>query len=228
MRYSIIFSASVAVVLIGVISPAAFAARGYYLQAGIGGADQAAIHAIHPDLSQARVYSGELGMFVTNHTALGIRLSFQNNDASESKRELKYRGRSASGSYVYSYDKVKLWEINTNIYEAVVRASVWVPRQMGIMLGAGAGLSHFTSDTGISSARRSAAAPVYEVFSGGQVTAFNEFIVFFRFGYAYRDFGTVEATYGHTSSDPLDLDMSGWFFEIGLGGHTRRPWSPAE
>ncbi|MEJ2721831.1 MAG: outer membrane beta-barrel protein [bacterium] len=197
----------------GFFSGAAQAARGYYLQGSIGGSDQKAIGSIHPDLNFARVYSGELGMFVTDNAALGLRLSIQDNDLSTARVD-------------WAGFKVNRAEFNTNVYEAVARASVWIPRQSGLLLGVGAGLSHFTSDTGISSPKRSASAPMFELFSGLQFTFPNELMANCRVGYAYRDLGMVEAWYGETNSDPLDLDLSGWFFEIGIGGHTRRGWSP--
>jgi len=202
------------------------ALRGYYLQASLGETQQRTIQTLRSDLTldNAWTASGELGMFVIDNVALGLQFGFQNNDAAD--YEIDWFGSDRPG--VYAVGKIRRWKIDTNLYELKLRSSVWIPRQSGLMLGVGAGVGHFSSNTGVSSPIRSANAPVFELFAGLQHTFANEFMLFCRLGYAHRDFGTVDANFGHMSIDPIDLDLSGWFLEIGLGGNTRRGWSSAK
>ncbi|UCH84491.1 MAG: outer membrane beta-barrel protein [Candidatus Latescibacterota bacterium] len=211
---TVLYSKIILTAILWLFSTTSQAAHGYFLQLGLGAAEQKDIHTLHNDLTldAAMTFAGEIGMFVTENTALGVRLSFHDNDNSDARADWPHR-------------KIVRWKINTNLYEAALRASIWIPRQSGVILGGGAGIGHFTSDTGVGSARRTATAPIFEVFSGFQHTFSNEFMMHCRFGYAHRDFGWVEAKYGHTSSDPRDINLSGWFVEIGLGGHTNRPWN---
>lgn len=47
-----------------------------------------------------------------------------------------------------------------------------------------------------------------------------------RVGYAYRDFRCFD---GRNLDGPIenhDPEVNGWFADVELGGHARRPWNP--
>jgi hypothetical protein len=59
----------------------------------------------------------------------------------------------------------------------------------------------------------------FEFYAGGQFvsgkTADNGFLIVIRAGYVVADYGTVE---GSSPGDPSQLDMSGWFLDVAIGG----------
>ncbi|UCG53424.1 MAG: hypothetical protein JSW58_07680 [Candidatus Latescibacterota bacterium] len=217
-----------------------FRSHGYYLRAAVGSAhhDVGKVNDLISKIEQwegerlnrlsgtALMISGGLGMFVSRNLSVGIRLNYQNNDE-EFMQRITVAGTDVSFLREETFD--------TDVLEGLITASVWIPRQSGLMLGAGCGISRVSVDIQLSDGgnRRvgawSASDLVFELFSGAQITLRNELMVFLRFGYASRDFGTVQETVYRGSDAPvfgLDADFSGWFVEIGFGGHTRRAWSP--
>jgi len=124
------------------------------------------------------------------------------------------------------------------VFDLVADVSVAIPSRSGLLLGARAGLSwasinRWTDEwdcTGSSTsltcstfksdkANWSTGSGVVELYSGGQVYISDKFVPFLRAGYAFRDFGSVgKEGFG---PDPVNLDFSGWFAEIGFGGILR-------
>lgn len=168
--------------------------------------------------------SGGLGKFIFENIALGARLNYQDADL-----EIETGGQNIWQVLFGGGTPRRQRKCDTDIYEAMINVSVWIPRQSGFFAGCGAGISRCTIDLEYDENPRyrwNSSGPVFELFSGFQVTWENEFMLFSRFGYAVRDFGAVEGRRAIEGFEAMDMDFSGWFVEIGFGGHTRRPWYP--
>jgi hypothetical protein len=216
-----------------------FRSQGYYLRAAVGSAhhDVGKVNDLISKVEQwegerlnrlsgaALMISGGLGMFVSRNLSVGVRLNYQNNDE-EFIQRITVADTDVSVFREETFD--------TDVLEGLIIASAWIPRQSGFMIGGGCGISRFSVDMQLAGdgSRRNgtwaASGLVFELFSGVQITFRNELMVFSRFGYAHRDFGTVEEKIFRGGDAPVfgfDADFSGFFVEIGFGGHTRRSWN---
>lgn len=128
--------------------------------------------------------------------------------------------------------------MNFNVFDLVADMSFAIPSRSGLIVGARAGLSWASVNrwreefdcaggfptltctyTEEDKVNWSGGAGVVEVYSGGQFYLSDKFVPFLRAGYAMRDLGTVGEL--GRGPDPVDLDFSGWFVEIGFGGVIR-------
>jgi hypothetical protein len=237
MRFSVIVFASGIVMALSFWCAPAWAGHGYYLHASVGRSqyvdglqgwmmETGNAYGWERDgfSKSAWSVSGGIGKFIFENVSVGAQLTY--GDADLEEKEGKWLR--IPGTYTYTYRTAQK-KIDTDIYEALVNVTVWIPRQTGLFMGVGFGISRSTVDleyAWLSKYKWDGSGTVGELFSGFQITLDNELMLFSKFGYALRDFGTVEAIHAIEGTEPMEMDFSGWFVEIGFGGHTRRPWYP--
>lgn len=132
---------------------------------------------------------------------------------------LRYEYHSAEYYHTVSgwFGPTRSVQYKTRIDEILVDLRAWMPPRRGALLGFAGGYSkgelNGESDTW------SNTGGVYQFYTGGQFAPGegNTWLVVMRAGYALRNYGTTQAS-NSSPNGPVDLDMSGWFVELSVGG----------
>jgi len=105
----------------------------------------------------------------------------------------------------------------TRIDEVLVDLRAWMPPRRGVLVGLAGGWGKGKLDGDFD--RWSNTGGVYQFYAGAHFAPGegNTWLVVMRAGYSLRNYGTTEDPNFHPN-EPIELDMSGWFFELGVGG----------
>jgi hypothetical protein len=160
---------------------------------------------VYPDAHFPLNIGAEFGLFFLKGLSLGVLVEHH-----------RRHYMSPSTNFVFSG-----WDITTfsaHTTEGLLDLRAWYPTTLGGMFGVAYGASRatFKQDTA-GRFEWSDTAPVAMFYTGVQFHPGegNGLMVTSRVGYAMRDYGTLDDDLGQ--GDSVDLDLSGWFVDVGFG-----------